>query len=69
MQSHIDTLNRQILYVFDRDYEGYSYCELLQNDGYVTNQIINELKKANCKVSSYRTIEDFAEKHGFEIDE
>lgn len=69
MQSHIDTLNRQLLYVFDGDYEGYSYCEFLQNDGYVTNQIINELKKANCKVSSYRTIEDFAEKYGFEIDE
>ena len=34
-----------------------------------TEKELKELRKANCKVSSYRTIEDFAEKHGFEIDE
>lgn len=64
-----DIEDRQLLYVLHGDYYNYLYCELLESDGYVTNQIINELKKANCKVSSYRTIEDFAEKHGFEIDE
>lgn len=60
---------RQLLYVLDGDYENYMHCEIEASDGIVTNQILNELKKADCKISAYRTIEDFAEKHGFEIEE
>lgn len=64
-----DVEYRQLLYVLDGDYENYLHCEIETSNGIVTNQVLNELKKADCKLSIYRTIEDFAEKNGFELDE
>ncbi len=60
---------RSLLYVFDGNYENYYHCELFEDGGYVTNRILTQIIKADCKLSSYRTIEEFAEKNGFEIEE
>lgn len=64
-----DIENRELLYVFDGEYEDYQYCVVYSEDYNVTNRVLTKLKKADCKLSTYRTIEDFAEKNGFEIEE
>ena len=61
--------DRDLLYVFDSKYEEYQYCVVYSENYNITNQVLNKLKKADCKLSTYRTIEDFAEKNGFEIEE
>ena len=60
-----DIESRQLLYVLDNDYENYIHCEI----GIVSNEVLTSLRKADCKLSTYRTIEDFASKNGFEITE
>lgn len=64
-----DIEDRELLYVFDGLYEEYQYCVIYSEDYIVTNQVLNKLKKADCKLSSYRTLEEFAEKNGFELEE
>lgn len=64
-----DIKHRELLYIFDGEYEDYQYCVIYSEDYIVTNRVLNQLKKADCKLSSYRTIEEFAEKNGFEIEE
>ena len=64
-----DIESRELLYVFDGVYEDYQYCVIYSEDFTVTNRVLNQLKKADCKLSSYRTIEEFAEKNGFELEE
>ena len=61
--------DRDLLYVFDGKYEEYQYCVIYSENYDVTNQVLNKLKKADCKLSLYRTLEEFAEKNGFELDE
>lgn len=61
--------DRDLLYVFDGKYEEYQYCVIYSENYDVTNQILNKLKKADCKLSIYRTLEEFGEKNGFELDE
>lgn len=64
-----DIEHRELLYVLDGKYEDYQYCVIYSEDYIVTNQVLNKLKKADCKLSSYRTIEEFAEKNGLKLDE
>lgn len=59
---------RSLMYVFDGEYENYVMCELLTEDNKVTNKVISQIQKAGCKISTYRTIEDFAKKNNFEIE-
>ena len=66
---HYETEDRELLYVSDGKYEDYQYCVIYSEDFTVTNRVLNKLKKADCKLSTYRTIEEFAEKNGFEIEE
>ncbi|MBE6794997.1 MAG: hypothetical protein E7533_00235 [Ruminococcaceae bacterium] len=60
---------RSLLYVFDGDYQNYYHCELFEDDGYVTNTVLDKIKAADCKLTEHKTLEEFAEKNGFEIDE
>ena len=64
-----DIEDRDLLYVFDGDYETYKYCQIYSEDLTVTNNALNQIKKADCKLSSYKTLEEFAEKNGFELEE
>ena len=66
---HYETEDRELLYVLDSKYEDYQYCVIYSEDFTVTNRVLNQLKKADCKLSTYRTIEEFAEKNGFKIEE
>ena len=61
--------DRDLLYVFDGEYEYYQYCQIYSEDLTVTNHALSRIKKADCKLSSYRTLEEFAEKNGFELEE
>ena len=61
--------DRDLLYVFDGEYEYYQYCQIYSEDLTVTNHALSRIKKADCTLSSYRTLEEFAEKNGFELEE
>ncbi len=66
---HSDSIeDRFLYYVTDKDYESFCNCNLFTDDGNVTDEVLNELKEAGCTVTSYRTIDDYATAHGFEIE-
>lgn len=60
--------DRFLYYVINKDYECFCNCNLFTDDGNVTDEVLNKLKEAGCTVTSYRTINDYATAHGFEIE-
>ena len=66
---HHSIEDRDLMYVFNNDYEAYQYCQLYSTDFTVTNDVLKQLNDTDCKVSTYKTLEEYAEKNGFEIEE